>query len=1294
MKKRCYFSILFLLCIFLPRVSRAVVLNDNCDSAIVIPVGTSCVPVEYSNVGATNSVAPAPGCGGYAGGDVWFTLTVPVSGKLQIKLSAVSAIIPYWAIYTGTCSTLSELKCNQSNTYFNMNDLSRAGQILLIRVWRYNNASGGTFSICAWEPPTPVYDFCSDALLLMPSGSCSMVTYNTTGVTSESVSPAPTPSCGAYVGGDLWFKTVVPASGNLRIEKNNVSGITAQSAVYTGSCGAMSQLFCLSANEDLNISDPLLAGDTLFIRVWDYNNPYGTGTFNLCVWEPATPLNDDCAYAQAIPVNSSCVFTTYLLDGCTAEGLSVASNPGCGAYAGGDAWFTIQVPSSGNLRIQKANIAGGVSAMTALYTGTCGAFTQLVCLGTNQSYNISDPAMAGQTIYLRAWDYGIAYPAAGFSMCAWEPVVPANNLCANAINLSVNTTCVASTYNNIGCTGESSSTAPNPSCGFYQGGDVWFTVTVPASGKLRFSINNISGISAQAAFYTGSCGTMTSVTCIGANSSYNINNMAMAGVLLYVRVYNYNNAYDGGTFSICAWDPSTAANDFCANALALSVGTACMPDTFSSIGCTSEPSSISPNPTCGFYQGGDLWFTLTMPSSGHLRIERGNITGSGMNACFALYTGTCGSMTQLTCSATGFANYHDHSLAGQTIYVRVWNYNDASGGGKFTLCAWDPSTPEYDFCANALMLTVTASCSYSSYSGIGTTSESVSVAPNPTCGFYAGGDLWFKFIMPSSGLVTVKRINGVGMNAQMALYSGTCGSMTQLGCAQSQSTISLNDLSRAGQTIYLRVYDYNSADAGLFSLCVYDPACIITIDSVSTTLASCTTIADGSLTIHATCASCASGMQYSVNGGAWQSSPLFSGLPGGAYVVSARDAATSQCLQTYSNYAIIQSVVQAQTFFQDLDGDTYGNSNVSVTTCSSAPTGYVSVSGDCNDGNIAIHPGATEITCNGIDENCNGAFDDTPTEIRVSGNCNEIADGDLAPSPTDHDATSFGERTLLSSTTRTFTIENTDYSSMTVSSIALSGPDATSFSIGSLSPPSPVGSYQSASFTLTFHPSTAGSKTATVTITSDDCDEGSYEFAVTGTGVGDSFAVLNIKAFIEGYYIGNGLMVPVLSNQGLSLCPTVCDSVEIELRDPLAYSLVASNKILLNIDGTGEASFKNINGSYYLVIRHRNALQTWSASPVSLSSGSPVSYDFSASASQAYDDYQVMVGTGIYALYSGDINRDENIDLLDAGIQDYAVNNFVFGYDASDINGDGNVDLLDIPVVENNINNFIFSHHP
>ncbi len=58
-------------------------------------------------------------------------------------------------------------------------------------------------------------------------------------------------------------------------------------------------------------------------------------------------------------------------------------------------------------------------------------------------------------------------------------------------------------------------------------------------------------------------------------------------------------------------------------------------------------------------------------------------------------------------------------------------------------------------------------------------------------------------------------------------------------------------------------------------------------------------------------------------------------------------------------------------YYEDADNDTYGDATSSVTDCTQ-PVGYVANSTDCDDTNAAIHPGATDNTGNGVDENCDG----------------------------------------------------------------------------------------------------------------------------------------------------------------------------------------------------------------------------------------------------------------------------------------------------------------------------------
>ncbi len=74
------------------------------------------------------------------------------------------------------------------------------------------------------------------------------------------------------------------------------------------------------------------------------------------------------------------------------------------------------------------------------------------------------------------------------------------------------------------------------------------------------------------------------------------------------------------------------------------------------------------------------------------------------------------------------------------------------------------------------------------------------------------------------------------------------------------------------------------------------------------------------------------------------------------------------------NGIIDTDAVEGVAYYRDFDGDGYGNPDHEVMACA-LPTGFVENDLDCNDSNSSVSPDGVE-SCNGLDDNCDGAIDD------------------------------------------------------------------------------------------------------------------------------------------------------------------------------------------------------------------------------------------------------------------------------------------------------------------------------
>ncbi|MBL8008412.1 MAG: hypothetical protein JNJ56_12855 [Ignavibacteria bacterium] len=164
----------------------------------------------------------------------------------------------------------------------------------------------------------------------------------------------------------------------------------------------------------------------------------------------------------------------------------------------------------------------------------------------------------------------------------------------------------------------------------------------------------------------------------------------------------------------------------------------------------------------------------------------------------------------------------------------------------------------------------------------------------------------------------------------------------------------------------------------------------------------------------------------------------------------------------------------------------------------------------------------------------------------------------------------------------------------------------------------------------------------------------------------------------------------------LEACSPVQDTVTVLIRNTVTpYEIVETSSGYLDGSGNVLLSFaKPLNSvSYYLTVRHRNSIETWSKSGGEIFTGNSLNFDFTASSSQAYGNNMVYYNN-LYSFFTGDVNQDEIVDAADLS---YVENDALYGlsgYYNTDLNCDDFVDASDLSFCENNAGVGVYSVHP
>ena len=632
--------------------------NDDCAGALSLVVGSNFASnaVTASNVSSSNSAAPAPGCGSYAGGDVWFKVIVPISGSVTIETGEVTGspiTDTGLAVYSGTCAGLSLVACNDDGvTAFSSISLTgrTPGELLYVLAWKYGGAAPyGQFQVSAFDCPstTPA-----------PTGDATQI------------------YCSAATVGDLyangttikWYSN--PTGGTaLATTDNLVSGM--YYASQTLSCESFSRLavnvivssFPVTTNASLSACD----------------DGSGIATFDL------TSAN------SSISSETGVVFIDFV-DLFEAEAnVNPVANPTAFIGTNGQTIF---------VRVENAYGCYSIAELTLIIATTpapTGNASQTFC-GTS---TLADLVVSGTSIvWYDSATLGTILPStttlvAGNTYFASQTI----NSCESLSRLDVT---VTEDCPFAGCLNDPNNQWPfdtfTPTCiGVPQ------IITAFGYAGEYSKVNVTSGVE-----YTFTSSIATDVITIGDENGTIVYSSGTGGIDVWtstitgvIRFYTHadetcaDNQDERERAVQCGTPPPAPVNDDCNGATVLTVGGVFTdyPSIGTNLGAT-DSTGVS-DPVCSSYLGGDVWYTTVVPASGSITFETNTTDDSVTDTGFEVYSGDCFSLTSVDCdddSGTGFFSQLTLTslIPGSTLYLRVFAYDNFELG-TFQVAAYDAS---------------------------------------------------------------------------------------------------------------------------------------------------------------------------------------------------------------------------------------------------------------------------------------------------------------------------------------------------------------------------------------------------------------------------------------------------------------------------------------------------------------------------------------------------------------------------------------------------------------------------
>lgn len=608
-------------------------------------------------------------------------------------------------------------------------------------------------------------DFCGNAIVI---GTTRYTNTQTTIYATATGDPQPNCS-GLPVGKPVWYRYTPAQSGLLQIDTDGSSFDTLL-AVYTGACGALTQVDCDDDDGTGNaslIQLPVTAGVTYSILAGGYNGANGTLILRCNLLQPGAVQFSSASYSGTEDAGNATIsatrtggsdlpvsvqFTT--LNGSALAGADYTTTNGTLNWAAGDTAaksFTVRILTDGTT---ETNETVQLQLSTPLGGATLGSLSNATLTIFDALTNDFCPA-------------GLVIPATPFHF--------------------------------VQSTTGANGTNPIPSCVPSFGYGAWYVYTPAVNGRLTIATAG-SSFDTVLGVYTGTCGAPVSLACHDdVNGSLDRSSFialqVTAGVTYRILAGGYGNT--SGTLVLDVNFEPAGTFQFTSSSFSAREDAGTAPITVARTGGTGGAVSVAVIVAAGTATDGQ------------------DFTGGS-----ALLNWADGDSALKTVNVPLFNN-------AALELVETVNLSLSSPGGGAALGAPNTATlnildvPVNDFCSNAINIT-----SFPSTNRQSTLEATAAGDPSPNCIFNPGRGVWYRFAPTNNGQLFLHTA-GSSFDTMLGIYVGTCGALTQIACDDDglPGNLSTNSIPvAAGSVYYILAGGYYGAAGNLTLTVNFKPA--------------------------------------------------------------------------------------------------------------------------------------------------------------------------------------------------------------------------------------------------------------------------------------------------------------------------------------------------------------------------------------------------------------------------------------------------------------------------------------